>query len=164
MPEYTRDEALAFINAMRLTLQGKVGFKWLLERLDGLTAYVESVTAENEQLNAYLDQAGARDEYEAFRAAHTREPADAEPASDAPPRDDWPRGLSAPARRALANAGYVNLEQLTAARASDLRQLHGMGPKALGLLRSALAEQGESFSDEGRETGRSGEPDRPVEP
>jgi len=84
MSEYTKDEALAFINAMRLTLQGKVGFKWLLEKLDGLTAYVESVADENEQLTAFLDETGARDEYESFRASHAGESADGGPAPETP--------------------------------------------------------------------------------
>jgi hypothetical protein len=68
MAEYTRDDALAFIDAMRLTLEGKVGFKWLVERMAALRAYVESIAAENEQLNAYLDRTGARDDYESRRA------------------------------------------------------------------------------------------------
>jgi len=65
---YTKDEALAFIDAMRLTLDGKVGFKWLVERLSALTAYIESIATENERLNAYLDWAEARDDYESYRA------------------------------------------------------------------------------------------------
>jgi hypothetical protein len=68
MAEYTRDDALAFIDAMRLTLEGKVGFKWLVERMAALRAYVESIAAENEQLNDYLDRTGARDDYESRRA------------------------------------------------------------------------------------------------
>jgi len=62
------------------------------------------------------------------------------PASDFPPR------LSKPAQRALANAGYERLEQLTLVREAELAKLHGMGPKALGQLREALAARGESFA------------------
>jgi hypothetical protein len=61
---------------------------------------------------------------------------------------DLPRELASPARRALVNAGYVRLEQLTELRAADLKQLHGMGPKALDQLRRALAMNGLSFADE----------------
>lgn len=68
MSEYTKDEALAFINAIRLSLDGKVGFKWLVEKLSDLAAYIESVAAENERLNAYLDWTNARDDYESYRA------------------------------------------------------------------------------------------------
>jgi len=63
---YTKDEALAFIEAMRLTIAGKVGFKWMTEKLALLSVYVESLAAENERLNAYLDGAGIRAEYESF--------------------------------------------------------------------------------------------------
>jgi hypothetical protein len=71
MSEYTKDEALAFINAIRLTLGGKVGFKWLAERLSDLAAYIESITAENERLNAYLDWANSRDDYESYCAMYS---------------------------------------------------------------------------------------------
>jgi predicted Fe-Mo cluster-binding NifX family protein len=55
------------------------------------------------------------------------------------------KGVAAPARRALADAGYSHLEQLSDARESDLAALHGMGPNALKALREALAERGLSF-------------------
>jgi len=58
-----------------------------------------------------------------------------------------PHGLSQPARRALAGAGYLRLEQLTEISEDEVKQLHGMGPKAIGLLRSALATLGLSFAD-----------------
>ena len=60
---------------------------------------------------------------------------------------DFPTGLSKPAQRALAAAGYVRLEQLTTVRAAELLKLHGMGPKALGLLRRALEDQGLRLAD-----------------
>jgi hypothetical protein len=56
--------------------------------------------------------------------------------------------LTAPARRALAVAGYTRLEQLTAVTARDLLKLHGMGPNALEQLRRALADSQLSFADE----------------
>jgi hypothetical protein len=66
MAEYTKDEALAFIEAIRLGLSGKVGFKWLVERLSLLSAYIESVAEENERLQAFLDWSGSRDGYESY--------------------------------------------------------------------------------------------------
>ena len=48
-------------------------------------------------------------------------------------------GLARPARRALLEAGYSRIEQLAAVSEDELRRLHGMGPKALDLLRRALA-------------------------
>ena len=68
--EFTKDEALAFIESMRLTLVNRVGFKWMVEKLTALAAYVESIAAENERLNAYIDGAGARGDYESHGAAH----------------------------------------------------------------------------------------------
>ena len=54
-------------------------------------------------------------------------------------------GLAAPARRALAGAGIKTLKQLAKYSEADIKQLHGMGPNALGKLRQALAEKGLSF-------------------
>lgn len=59
--------------------------------------------------------------------------------------DDFPAGLSQPARRALAGAGIQNLEQLTRFSEAEVRRLHGIGPNALEKLRRALAERGSSF-------------------
>lgn len=60
---------------------------------------------------------------------------------------DLPK-IGQPAVRALAGIGVQRLEQLTGFRESELRQLHGMGPKALGILRQALAERGLAFAGE----------------
>jgi predicted Fe-Mo cluster-binding NifX family protein len=57
---------------------------------------------------------------------------------------DLPR-LAAPARRALAGAGYRSLEQLARVREADIAKLHGMGPNAMNALRDALRERGLSF-------------------
>lgn len=59
--------------------------------------------------------------------------------------EPFPRGVSKPAQRALASAGYARLNQLTTARESDLAALHGMGPKALNLLKEALKREGKTF-------------------
>lgn len=61
---------------------------------------------------------------------------------------DFPAGLSNPARRALAGAGYTRLEQFTTVREADVLKLHGMGPKAMDLIRRALADRGFSFASE----------------
>lgn len=65
----------------------------------------------------------------------------------AQPASDFPK-IGEPARRALEEAGYTRLEQLPGVRATDLLRLHGVGPKALRLLREALAEKGLTFMDE----------------
>ena len=53
--------------------------------------------------------------------------------------------IGAPATRALEAAGYTHLEQLTKVTEAELGQLHGMGPKALRILRETLQAQGLSF-------------------
>jgi hypothetical protein len=68
--------------------------------------------------------------------------------TDAPTPADLPVKISAPARRALAGANITSLAQLAEHRESDIARLHGMGPKALGVLRQALAAQGLSFNGE----------------
>lgn len=50
---------------------------------------------------------------------------------------DLPGGLSKPALRALHGAGYVQLQQFSKLTEAELLQLHGLGPKAIVLLRSA---------------------------
>jgi hypothetical protein len=55
--------------------------------------------------------------------------------------------MGQPAIRALAAAGYTHLEQLTAATEVEIKNLHGMGPKAFGILREALKEKGLSFKN-----------------
>jgi len=61
-----------------------------------------------------------------------------------PAQESFPK-LSAPALRALANAGYTTLEQLTQVTEDDLAKLHGMGPNALAKLREALAAKELAF-------------------
>jgi hypothetical protein len=60
---------------------------------------------------------------------------------------DLPIGLANPARRALVEAGYTRLEQLTKLSEAEVKQLHGVGPNALDQLRRALAAKGLSFAD-----------------
>jgi len=55
------------------------------------------------------------------------------------------KGLSAPAHRALANAGHETLKDLTKITETALAELHGMGPKAVTALRDVLKEKGLSF-------------------
>lgn len=59
--------------------------------------------------------------------------------------DDLPN-VGAPARRALAAAGYTSLRRLAGAPRAELAALHGMGPKALERIEAALAEHQLSLS------------------
>lgn len=58
--------------------------------------------------------------------------------------------IGAPATRALNGSGYYRLEQLTKVRESELAKLHGMGPKALRILKEALKEEGLAFASESK--------------
>lgn len=51
-----------------------------------------------------------------------------------------PRGIGAPATRALAAAGYHSLDDLRGVDPKALLALHGFGPKAGRLIAAALAE------------------------
>lgn len=56
-----------------------------------------------------------------------------------------PANIGAPATRALTAAGYTRLRQLANVQASELKKLHGVGPKALRLLQEALEEHAMSL-------------------
>jgi pimeloyl-ACP methyl ester carboxylesterase len=60
---------------------------------------------------------------------------------------DFPKSIGRPATDALLVAGYTRLEQLTRVREADIKALHGVGPKAINILRATLAEKGFSFAD-----------------
>ncbi|MBO0790618.1 MAG: DNA-binding protein [Ktedonobacteraceae bacterium] len=64
-----------------------------------------------------------------------------------------PSELSQPAQRALVGAGYLRLEQLTEISESEIKRLHGVGPKAINQLRRALDQLGLSFADKKRKGG-----------
>jgi hypothetical protein len=53
--------------------------------------------------------------------------------------------LSAPARRALENAGIKTLRQFSAYSEKEALSWHGIGPASLPLLRTALKKQGLAF-------------------
>lgn len=55
-------------------------------------------------------------------------------------------GLSAPARRALENAGIQTLSDLSKYTESEIMALHGMGPSSLPKLKAALQSKGLHFS------------------
>jgi hypothetical protein len=57
----------------------------------------------------------------------------------------FPKGVSQPAIRALADAGYTHVDQLAGVSEKHLRMLHGMGPKTLRIIDEALQGQGKSF-------------------
>jgi hypothetical protein len=62
--------------------------------------------------------------------------------------DDLPAAIGRPATGALHEAGVTRLSQLPPYRERDLLAMHGVGPKAVRLLRAALAERGLRLADD----------------
>lgn len=63
-----------------------------------------------------------------------------------PSPSSFPHGAGRPALSALAAAGINDLAQLTQFSERQILALHGVGPKALGVLRGALQAQGLDFA------------------
>jgi hypothetical protein len=55
--------------------------------------------------------------------------------------------IGAPATRALENAGVHSMAELTQWSERELLALHGMGPKAVGILGEHLAADGLAFKN-----------------
>lgn len=55
--------------------------------------------------------------------------------------------IGAPATRALTGVGILTLRDVAAWTEHDLLALHGVGPRAVEILREHLAEAGLSFAD-----------------
>jgi len=58
--------------------------------------------------------------------------------------------IGAPATRALAAIGITKLSQVSGMSEAKLADLHGVGPRAIRILREALEAQGKSFASEGK--------------
>jgi predicted flap endonuclease-1-like 5' DNA nuclease len=58
----------------------------------------------------------------------------------------FPKGIGKPALRALASAGLDRLDQMTRVTEGELLALHGMGPKAIGIIKAALRTQGKALA------------------
>jgi Helix-hairpin-helix domain len=61
------------------------------------------------------------------------------------PSTDLPKGIGAPATRALLAAGYTSLRDLAGVPVADLQKLHGVGPRALRVVQEELERQGSSL-------------------
>ena len=59
---------------------------------------------------------------------------------------ELPRGIGQPATRALNGEGITSLEQAAAHTEAQLLALHGVGPKAIRVLREAFAEHNLDFA------------------
>lgn len=56
------------------------------------------------------------------------------------PKTGFLSQISAPARRALERQGISNLKQLSEYSEKEISMLHGMGPKAITILKEVLKE------------------------
>ena len=65
--------------------------------------------------------------------------------ADLPDDSDLPFSVGAPARRALADARVLRLDDLVRCAEADVAALHGVGPRAVGILRVALEADGRTF-------------------
>jgi hypothetical protein len=70
-----------------------------------------------------------------------------QPSSTHPNAAAFPTGVSGPALRALAQARVRSMSDLTKWTETELKKLHGMGPKAVHALKAALAEQGQHLRE-----------------
>jgi predicted RecB family nuclease len=66
-------------------------------------------------------------------------------AAEEQPQEEILAVLSAPARRALQNAGISNAKQLSKWSKKELLQLHGFGPSAIPRLEAVLQKKGLSL-------------------
>lgn len=64
-----------------------------------------------------------------------------------PSHSTLPKNIGSPATRALSYANISHLEQLTKVSAEELLKLHGVGPKAIRLLKEALEGKGLAFAE-----------------
>ena len=64
------------------------------------------------------------------------------------PETEFPGTLGKVAPRALAAHGLTRYAQLTELTEGELLRIHGVGPKAVRILRDELRSRGLSFTDE----------------
>jgi len=64
------------------------------------------------------------------------------------PSSGFMSSLSAPARRALVNAGITSVELLSEKSVADLLKLHGLGPSSIPKLKEALLKNNLYFRNQ----------------
>ncbi|SHE95148.1 helix-hairpin-helix domain-containing protein [Streptoalloteichus hindustanus] len=69
------------------------------------------------------------------------------PPQDSPVPTEYPQSIGRTARRVLALNGYTRYDQLTTVTTAELLKIHGVGPKAVRILREELASRGLNFAD-----------------
>lgn len=101
---------------------GVAGLRWTLADVNGM------------QVNALLTAAW-----------EVHAPAALRPVVEPPTVRDLPTSIGRPATRALAAAGVHTLTGVAAMTRGEVAALHGVGPKAVGLLAAALQERGTAW-------------------
>ncbi|MFB4315890.1 hypothetical protein [Actinomadura sp. 21ATH] len=131
LPEAEADEFLAaYPGAERLVEGGKAaGVRIALSDIDG------------QRLNHWVRRAWIARAPERLSAR-----AAAADAATAGAGGDLPKAIGGPATRALTAAGITTLAQVAELTEAELRAMHGVGPKAVGILREALDATGRSFT------------------
>ena len=61
---------------------------------------------------------------------------------------EFPQAIGRVAKRELAAHGFTTFEQLTGMSRRQLQAIHGVGPKAVGILADELARRGSSFAED----------------
>ncbi|MGP4114417.1 hypothetical protein ACTWP5_26340 [Streptomyces sp. 4N509B] len=130
LPDAEAEDAVAACpNAERLVHAGRpVGFQAPLADVDGQHLWSLVMTAWQHHAPARLAAT-----LTAIVESPTR------------PGSDLPASIGKAATRALAIAGLVTLDQVATRSRADLLALHGVGPKAVGILADTLAEKGMSL-------------------
>lgn len=67
------------------------------------------------------------------------------PPEDSPVPTEYPQAIGRTARRQLALSGFTSLDQLTSVTEEELLAIHGVGPKAIRILRDELARRGLAY-------------------
>lgn len=60
---------------------------------------------------------------------------------------EFPRSMGRPAINALGNSEITTFMQATALSEKDLMEMHGVGPKAVSILKQELADRGLSLKN-----------------
>ena len=60
------------------------------------------------------------------------------------PKTEWPN-IGAPAQRTLDREDIISFAKLKKFTEAELLALHGIGPKAVGILRDTMKKKGISF-------------------
>ncbi|QSB04924.1 hypothetical protein [Natronoglycomyces albus] len=100
---------------------------------DGNVALLPIADIDGQALNYWIRRAW-------FTCAPDELAARASAADEATPGTvgDLPKAIGRPATQALANAGITTLEQVARLTDAQLKALHGVGPKAVRILRESI--------------------------